>query len=136
MIIPYSASLSREVIRLVPDEIREGALSLGATRYEMIRHVMLPYTKSGIFAGFLLSLGRALGETMAVTMVIGNSHFFPTSIFSLGNTLASVIANEFSEANGTLYVSSLIEIGLLLFIVTTVLSVFGRYVIKRMSVAS
>ena len=96
MIIPYSASIGREVISLVPSDLKEAALSLGATRFEVIRKVVLPYAGSGIVAGILLSLGRALGETMAVTMVIGNSNFIPKSIFSPANTLASVIANEFT----------------------------------------
>ena len=107
MIIPYSASLGREMIRMVPSNLKEGAYSLGATRWEVIRSIVLPYTKSGLFAGVLLSLGRALGETMAVTMVIGNTSMIPTSIFSPGNTMASVIANEFTEADHTLYLSAL-----------------------------
>ena len=134
MIIPYSASLGREVIQLVPAELKEAALSLGATRFEVMTQVILPYARSGIFAGILLALGRALGETMAVTMVIGNSNFLPESIFSPSNTMASVIANEFTEATGDLYLSSLIEIGLLLFIVSTIISVIGRYIIKKLSI--
>ena len=102
MIIPYAAALGREMIRLVPSTLKEGTYSLGATRWEVIRSVVLPYTKSGLFAGILLSLGRALGETMAVTMVIGNTSTLPTSIFAPGNTMASVIANEFNEADHTL----------------------------------
>jgi phosphate transport system permease protein len=132
MIIPYSASIGREVIGLVPSDLKEAALSLGATRFEVIRKVILPYARSGIFAGILLSLGRALGETMAVTMVIGNSNFIPTSIFSPANSLASVIANEFTEATGHLYLASLIELGLVLFVVTTVISVFGKMIVRRM----
>ncbi len=134
MIVPYSASLGREVIRLVPIELKEAALSLGATPFEVLTRVILPYAKSGIFAGFLLALGRALGETMAVTMVIGNSNFLPSSLFSPSNTMASVIANEFSEATGQLYLSSLVEIGLLLFAVTTVISIIGQYIIKKLMV--
>ncbi len=134
MIIPYSASIGREVISLVPSDLKEAALSLGATRFELIRKVILPYAGSGIIAGTLLSLGRALGETMAVTMVIGNSNFIPKSIFSPANTLASVIANEFTEATGSLYLASLIELGLILFIVTTIINIFGKLVIRRMGV--
>jgi phosphate transport system permease protein len=93
MIIPYAASLGREVIRLVPDELKEAAYSLGATRFEVIKKVILPYVISGITAGNLLALGRAIGETMAVTMVIGNSNVIPKSIFAPANTMASVIAN-------------------------------------------
>jgi phosphate ABC transporter, permease protein PstC len=131
MIIPYAASLGRELIRMVPSALKEGAYSLGATRYEVIKNVIFPYTKSGLFAGVLLSLGRALGETMAVTMVIGNTSILPTSIFSPGNTMASVIANEFTEADRTVYLSALIELGLVLFLVTVVINLIGKRVIKR-----
>lgn len=131
MIMPYSVSLSRQVISMVPPHIKEGAYSLGATRFEVIRKIIIPYTRSGLFAGVLLALGRALGETMAVTMLIGNSHDIPKSIFSPGNTMASVIANEFTEATGTVYLSALIEMGLMLFIVTTLINVMGRQIIKR-----
>lgn len=131
MIIPYAASLGRELIQLVPSSLKEGAYSLGATRFEVLMNVSIPYTKSGLFAGLLLSLGRALGETMAVTMVIGNTSILPTSIFSPGNTMASVIANEFTEADRTLYLSALIELGLVLFIVTVVINMIGKSVIKK-----
>ena len=131
MIIPYAASLGREMIRLVPSPLKEAAYSLGATRYEVIKNVVLPYTKSGLFAGVLLSLGRALGETMAVTMVIGNTSMIPNSIFGPGNTMASVIANEFTEADHTLYLSALIELGLVLFIVTVVINMIGKRIIKK-----
>ncbi len=133
MIIPYSASIGREVISLVPSDLKESAFSLGATRFEVTRKVILPYAGSGIVAGNLLSLGRALGETMAVTMVIGNSNFIPKSIFSPANTLASVVANEFTEATGSLYLSSLIDLGLVLFIVTTIINLIGKVIIRRMS---
>jgi len=131
MIIPYAASLGREMIRLVPSPLKEGAYSLGATRYEVIKNVILPYTKSGLFAGILLSLGRALGETMAVTMVIGNTSIIPTNIFSPGNTMASVIANEFTEADHTVYLSALIELGLVLFVVTVIINMIGKGIIKK-----
>jgi phosphate transport system permease protein len=131
MIIPYAASLGREMIRLVPSPLKEAAYSLGATRYEVIKSVVLPYTKSGLFAGILLSLGRALGETMAVTMVIGNTSLLPTSIFAPGNTMASVIANEFTEADHTVYLSALIELGLVLFIVTVIINMIGKRIIKK-----
>jgi phosphate transport system permease protein len=134
MIVPYSAALGREVIQLVPSDLKEAALSMGATRAEVIWKVILPYARSGIFAGVLLSLGRALGETMAVTMVIGNSNYIPKGIFSPANTMASLIANEFAEATEPLYVSSLVEIGLLLFVVTTVVNIIGRHVIKKTTV--
>jgi len=131
MIIPYSASLGREMIRMVPQSLKESAYSLGATRWEVIRSVVLPYVRSGLFAGVLLSLGRALGETMAVTMVIGNTSLIPTSVFSPGNTMASVIANEFTEADHTSYLSALIELGLMLFVVTIVINMIGKSIIKR-----
>lgn len=131
MIVPYAASLGRELIRLVPSSLKEGAYSLGATRYEVVKNVVLPYTRSGMTAGILLSLGRALGETMAVTMVIGNTSMIPTSIFSPGNTMASVIANEFTEAAHTVYLSALIELALVLFLVTVVINMIGKRIIKR-----
>ena len=134
MILPYGVSLVRQVILMVPSHLKEAAYSLGATRYEVIRYVILPYASSGIFAGILLSLGRALGETMVVTMLIGNSHLIPSNIFGAGNSMASVIANEFSEASGTLYTSALIEMGLFLFIVTMVINIIGQRVIKKFAV--
>lgn len=135
MIIPYSASLGREVIQLVPSDLKEAGYSLGATKFEVIKNIILPYARSGIFAGILLSLGRALGETMAVTMVIGNMNALPKDIFSPSNTMASIIANEFMEASpGSLHLSSLIGIGLLLFIITTIINIIGKYIIKRLSV--
>ncbi len=133
MIIPYASSIGTEVISLVPSDLKEAALSLGATRFEVIRKVVLPYAYSGIFAGILLALGRALGETMAVTMIIGNSNFLPKSIFSPGNTMASVIANEFTEATGSLYLASLVELALVLFIVTTIINILGKLIIRKMS---
>lgn len=134
MILPYSVSLSRQVISMMPGQLKEAAYSLGATRFEVITKVVLPYTKSGLFAGLLLALGRALGETMAVTMLIGNTHALPKNIFSPGNTMASVIANEFSEATGAVYTSALIEMGLFLFVVVTVINILGKRVIKRFTV--
>jgi phosphate transport system permease protein len=131
MIIPYAASLARSMIQMVPSNLKEAAYSLGATRWEVIRSVILPYTKSGLFAGILLSLGRALGETMAVTMVIGNTSLIPKNIFSPGNTMASIIANEFTEADHPVYLSALIELGLVLFLVTVVINMLGRRIIKQ-----
>jgi phosphate transport system permease protein len=133
MIIPYAASLGRELIRMVPSALKEGAYSLGATRYEVLKHVILPYTKSGLFAGMLLPLGRALGETMAVTMVIGNTSIMPKSIFDPGNTMASVIANEFTEADRSVYLAALIELALVLFLVTVLVNILGKMIIKRFS---
>lgn len=132
MIIPFSASIGREVVTLVPADLKEAAYSLGATRFEVIKNIIIPYARSGIIAGILLSLGRAIGETMAVTMLIGNSNFIPTSIFSPSNTMASVIANEFAEATG-ITAASLIYIGLILFLVTTIVNIIGTYVIKKVA---
>lgn len=131
MIIPYGASLGITLIRMTPSPLKEAAYGLGATRFEVIRKVIMPYTRSGLFAGVLLSLGRALGETMAVTMLIGNTSAIPTSIFSPGNTMASVIANEFTEADHTEYLSALIELGLVLFFVTVIINLIGKRIISR-----
>ncbi len=131
MIIPFSASLIRLVVSMVPVHLKEAAYSLGATRFEVVRYVTIPYIRSGLSAGILLALGRALGETMAVTMLIGNTQVIPKSIFQTGNTMASVIANQFTEATGTVYFSALIETGLLLFVVTTIINLIGINIIKR-----
>jgi phosphate transport system permease protein len=136
MIIPYAASIGREVIAMVPSDIKEAAYSLGATRQEVITKVILPYARPGILAGILLGLGRALGETMAVTMVVGNSNLLPPNIFSPGNTMASVIANEFTEATASLYVSALMEVGLFLFFLTMIINIIGRYIVKSLSIES
>jgi phosphate transport system permease protein len=132
MILPYSASIGKDAMRLVPNELKEAAFALGATRWEMIKKVMIPYARSGIIAGVILSLGRALGETMAVTMVIGNYHGIPENIFSPGNTIASIIANEFTEATGEVYLSSLMYLGLTLFLITTIVNLIGRLILKRL----
>jgi phosphate transport system permease protein len=136
MILPYSASIGREVVGLVPEDLKEAALSLGATPSEVVRKVSLPYARSGILGGVLLALGRALGETMAVTMVIGNSSQLTLNVLSPGNTMPSLIANEFSEATGQVYLSSLIEIALLLFLVSTAINILGKLIIKRTSLAA
>jgi phosphate transport system permease protein len=134
MIIPFASSISREVIEMVPNDLKEAAYSLGATRYEVIKKVIIPHAGSGIIAGILLSFGRALGETMAVTMVIGNSYFMPTNIFGPGHTIASIIANEFTEATDPVYVSALIEMGLVLFVITIIFGIAGRYIITKLSI--
>ena len=133
MILPYAASIGREVIAMVPGDLREAALSLGATRSETVRRVTLPHAMGGILGGMLLALGRALGETMAVTMLIGNSSALTLNLFAPGNTMASVIANEFTEAVGETYLASLVQIGVLLFVTSTALNLGGRIVIKRMA---
>lgn len=132
MIIPYATSLSTEIISMVPNDLKEAAYSLGSTRYEVIKNVTVPAARSGIFAGYILAFGRAMGETMAVTMLIGNSNHVPNGLFSTGNSMASVIANQFGEAGG-LKLSSLIAIGLLLFILTGIVNAIGKLIIKKMS---
>ena len=129
MIIPIISSITREVMTAVPQQQREAVLALGATRWEMIRMGVLRNARAGILGGIILGLGRALGETMAVTMVIGNRAEIARSLFAPGYTMASVIANEFSEATGDLYLSSLVEIGLALFLVTIVVNVLAQLLV-------
>lgn len=133
MIIPYTASVARDVLRLVPQEQREAAYALGATRWEVMRHAVLPYARAGILGGVLLSLGRALGETMAVTMVIGNRTAVAHSLFGQTATMASVIANEFTEANTAHHLSSLILVGFILFLLTILVNLVARVVIRRLT---
>jgi phosphate transport system permease protein len=129
MILPVISSLTRDIMNAVPNSQREGVLALGATRWEMIRTGVLRNSRIGIVGAVMLGLGRALGETMAVTMVIGNHPQISKSLFAPGYTLASVIANEFSEATGDLYLSALIEIGLALFLVTIVVNAIARLLV-------
>jgi phosphate transport system permease protein len=129
MIIPIISSITREVLMVVPQHQREAALALGATRWEMIRVGVLRNARAGIMGGIILGLGRALGETMAVTMVIGNRPEIAKSLFAPGYTMASVLANEFSEATGDVYLSALIEIGLALFLVTIVVNALARLLV-------
>ena len=126
MIIPYITSVSRDILRAIPNAVREGSYALGATKWETISRVVVPYARAGIIGAVMLGLGRALGETMAVTMVIGNSADFNSSLFSPGYTMSSVIANEFGEASDPLYHSSLIEVGLTLFVVTMFVNGMAR----------
>lgn len=130
MIVPYASSLSSEFIKMVPSELKESAYSLGATRAEVIRRVVFPVAGPGIFSSYVLAIGRALGETMTVTMLIGNTNQIPNSITSTGNSMASIIANQFGEAQG-LRLSSLIAIGLILFLITAVINLIGKMLIKR-----
>lgn len=130
MIIPYAASLSTEFIKMVPGELKEGAYSMGATRAQVIRRVVFPVAGSGIFSSYILALGRALGETMTVTMLIGNTNNIPQSITATGNSMASIIANQFGEADG-LRLSSLIAIGLILFLITAIINLIGKSMIKH-----
>src|ERR671931_2452161 len=122
MIVPFITAVSREVILAVPNAQREAALGLGATRWEMTRIAVLRYGRSGLIGAVLLGLGRALGETMAVTMVIGNRPEIAISLFAPGYTMASVLANEFTEATSDVYLSALVEIGLLLLVVTVLVN--------------
>lgn len=132
MIIPYASSLSAEFLSMVPNNLKEGAYSLGATQIEVIQHISLPMASSGIVAAYILALGRALGETMAVTMLIGNTNSIPGGLRDTGNTMASVIANQFGEADG-LKLSSLIAIGLLLFVITAIINLIAKLVMKKLA---
>jgi phosphate transport system permease protein len=129
MIIPIISSITREVLMVVPQHQREGVLALGATRWEMIRVGVLRNARAGIVGAIILGLGRALGETMAVTMVIGNKVEIMKSLFAPGYTMASVLANEFSEATGDVYLSALVEIGLALFLVTIVVNALAQLLV-------
>jgi len=129
MVIPYIISVSREILLSVPRDQREAALGLGSTRWESTWKVVVPFARSGILGSVFLALARALGETMAVTMVIGNSPTISASLFSPGDTIASVIANQFTEATGDLYLQSLIELGLVLFLLTFILNGLARLLI-------
>jgi phosphate transport system permease protein len=133
MIIPYATSITSEIIMMVSNELKEGAYSLGATRKDVIFNVILPNARSGIFTSYILAFGRAIGETMAVTMLIGNTNLVPKGLFDTGNTMASVIANQFGEADG-LKLSALISIGLLLFVTTGIINGVGKMIIKRVSI--
>ncbi|MGI6718797.1 MAG: phosphate ABC transporter permease subunit PstC [Bacteroidales bacterium] len=133
MIIPYASSLSAEFIRMVSSELKEGAYSLGATRAEVIKTIVFKNAGSGIFSAYILALGRALGETMAVTMLIGNSNIIPTSLKDTGNTMASIIANQFGEADGV-KLASLIAIGLILFLITAIINFIGKLIMNKQKV--
>lgn len=132
MVIPYIASVMRDVFDVVPPMLKESAYGLGSTTWEVMWKVVLPYTKNGVIGGIMLGLGRALGETMAVTFVIGNAFRLPNSVFDPANSIASAIANEFNEAGG-LQKSALIELGLILFLITTLVLACSRLLIARMA---
>lgn len=133
MALPYISAVAREVLLAVPRSQREAALALGATRWEMIRDAVIPYARSGIIGGIMLGLGRALGETMAVTMVIGNRPEISASLFAPGYTMASLIANEFSEATNDLHLSALMAVGAVLFIITIIVNALARWLVWRVS---
>ncbi len=134
MIIPYTTALTKDAIESVPREQREAAGALGATRWEVIRMSVLPYARGGILAGAILSLGRAIGETMAVAMLIGNKNTLPFSIFGAGATMPSVIVNEFREAVESLHLSSLMLIGFYLFILALIVNLVAAYITRKYSI--
>jgi phosphate transport system permease protein len=133
MVIPFIASVMRDVFEVVPTLLKESAYGLGATTWEVVWDIVLPYTKIGVVGGIMLGLGRALGETMAVTFVIGNAHELHASLLMPGNSIASTLANEFTEAIGELYTASLIELGLILFGITFIVLVFAKLLLIRLS---
>ena len=132
MIIPLIASVMRDVFEITPPMLKESAYGLGATTWEVVRHVVLPYTKAGVVGGIILGLGRALGETMAVTFVIGNTFNISASLYNSGVSITSALANEFAEANDKLHLSSLLYLGLILFIITFVVLVISKIMLLRM----
>jgi phosphate transport system permease protein len=131
MILPFIAATTRELLLTIPPQVRESAYGLGSTRFEVVRKVSIPYIRTGAIGAVMLGLGRALGETMAVTFIIGNAHGFPTSIFASGSTIASTIANEFAEATDRLHSASLIALGLVLFVITFAVLALARLLIGR-----
>lgn len=132
MIIPFIAAVMRDVFEVVPPMLKESAYGLGSTTWEVVWKVVLPYTKSGVIGGIMLGLGRALGETMAVTFVIGNSFNLPESVFAPSNSIASALANEFNEAGG-MQKSALLELGLILFLITTIVLALSKILLLRLS---
>lgn len=134
MIIPYIASVMRDVFEVTPAMLKESAYGLGCTTWEVMWRVVLPYTKNGVVGGIMLGLGRALGETMAVTFVIGNTNFLSTaSLFAPGNSITSALANEFAEAERGLHTASLMELGLILFVITLIVLVLSKLLLLRLS---
>ena len=133
MVLPFITSISRDVFEAVPPMLKEAAYGLGCTTWEVGRHVVLPFTRVGVIGGVMLGLGRALGETMAVTFVIGNAHRVSGSLLAPGTTISATIANEFTEAVGDLYTSSLIALGLILFVITFIVLAFARLMLMRLN---
>ncbi len=132
MIIPFIASVMRDVFEVVPPILKESAYGLGSTTWEVVRNIVLPYTKVGVIGGIMLGLGRALGETMAVTFVIGNAHRISASLFNPGNSIASTLANEFAEASKDLHIASLVSLGLVLFLITFVVLTCAKLMLLRL----
>jgi len=133
MVIPFITAVMRDVFELVPPLLKESAYGLGATTWEVVWRVVLPYTKVGVIGGIMLGLGRALGETMAVTFVIGNAHRLSASLMAPGNSIASALANEFTEAVGDIYFSALIELGLILFLITTIVLALSKLLLMQLA---
>ncbi len=131
MVLPFITAISRDVFDAVPAVLKEASYGIGCTRWEVFKHVVLPFTRVGVIGGVMLGLGRALGETMAVTFVIGNAHKVAVSLLAPGTTISASIANEFTEAVGDLYTSSLIALGLILFVITFIVLAFARYMLLR-----
>lgn len=131
MVLPFITSISRDVFEAVPPVLKEAAYGLGCSTWEVMRHVVLPYTRVGVIGGVMLGLGRALGETMAVTFVIGNAHRITASLLAPGTTISASIANEFTEAIGEVYTASLIALGLILFVITLIVLAAARYMLLR-----
>ncbi|HZC57103.1 MAG TPA: phosphate ABC transporter permease subunit PstC [Xanthobacteraceae bacterium] len=131
MVLPFITSISRDVFEAVPIVLKEAAYGVGCTTWEVVRNVVLPYARVGVIGGIMLGLGRALGETMAVTFVIGNAHRIATSLLAPGTTISATIANEFTEAVGDLYTSALITLGLILFVITFIVLAAARYLLMR-----
>jgi phosphate transport system permease protein len=132
MVLPIVTSISRDVFETVPAVLKEAAYAVGCTTWEVVRSVIIPYTRVGLIGGVMLGLGRALGETMAVTFVIGNAHRIAPSLLAPGTTISATIANEFTEAVGDLYTSALIELGLILFVITFIILAISRYLLMRL----
>ena len=133
MVIPFIASVMRDVFEIVPPVLKESAYGIGCTTWEVVRNIVLPYTKVGVIGGIMLGLGRALGETMAVTFLIGNAHRLTASVLQPGNSIASALANEFTEAVGDVYTSALIELGLILFVITFIVLALAKLLLLQLA---
>src|SRR5208282_4523535 len=130
---PFIAAVMRDVFEIVPPVLKESAYGIGCTTWEVVRNIVLPYTKVGVIGGVMLGLGRALGETMAVTFLIGNAHQLNASILAPGNSIASALANEFTEAVGDAYTSALIELGLILFVITFIVLALAKLLLLQLA---
>ena len=134
MVLPFVASISRDVFETVPPMLKKSAYGIGCTTWEVVSNIVIPYTRVGVIGGVMLGLGRALGETMAVTFVIGNAHRISASLIAPGTTISATIANEFTEAVGDLYTSSLIALGLILFMITFIVLAIARVMLMRLNI--